>query len=143
MKCPNCNETDHQAKAKYCHMCGTKLVVETDTKHGGIEDEEQHLKKKKRKRIVWEIVASLSYVLLSFVEYEIFGGWGIVAIILNALTVFQFIGDLFLVSRKTWRLVIKLLSPLLFFIEMCFFPNGWSLLVLPATFGICSTIFNY
>ncbi len=26
MKCPNCNETKHEAGAKFCHVCGTELV---------------------------------------------------------------------------------------------------------------------
>ena len=26
MKCPNCNETDHEPNAKFCHVCGTPLV---------------------------------------------------------------------------------------------------------------------
>ena len=25
MKCPRCNETDHEPTAKYCHVCGTEL----------------------------------------------------------------------------------------------------------------------
>ena len=25
MKCPNCNETDHEPTAKFCHVCGVKL----------------------------------------------------------------------------------------------------------------------
>ena len=25
MKCPNCNETEHEPTAKYCHVCGTEL----------------------------------------------------------------------------------------------------------------------
>lgn len=143
MKCQKCNETDHPKTALFCHMCGSRLVVDANTKKGLSGDEERKLKKKKRKRIVWEIVASLFYVLLSFMEYDVFEAWGIIAIIFNALTVFQFIGDHFLVSRKAWRLVLKLLSPLFFFFEMCFFPNGWSLLILPATFVICTVIYNY
>lgn len=26
MKCPNCNETDHEPSAKFCHRCGAKLT---------------------------------------------------------------------------------------------------------------------
>lgn len=28
MKCPNCNETDHEPTAKYCHVCGVLLEKE-------------------------------------------------------------------------------------------------------------------
>ena len=30
MKCPNCNETDHEPGAKYCHVCGALLKVIID-----------------------------------------------------------------------------------------------------------------
>ena len=28
MKCPNCNETEHEPTAKYCHVCGAPLALE-------------------------------------------------------------------------------------------------------------------
>ena len=30
MKCPNCNATDHEEDAKFCHICGTKLFGNND-----------------------------------------------------------------------------------------------------------------
>ena len=34
MKCPSCNETDHEPTAKYCHVCGTALVSVGDEHKG-------------------------------------------------------------------------------------------------------------
>lgn len=142
MNCPNCNESDHPKSAQFCHLCGTKLLLDVEANNDS-EDEDRKLKKKKRKRIVLVIVASLLYVLLSFMEYSVIGGWGFVAIVLNLLTIIQFITTYSLEKKKIWRFILELISPLLFFIEICFFPNGWSLLVLPATFWLCSSIYDF
>ena len=37
MKCPNCNATDHEPGAKYCHMCGSPLMGNDKTPHTGME----------------------------------------------------------------------------------------------------------
>lgn len=33
MKCPKCNETDHEPTAKYCHVCGTELQPTIPTRN--------------------------------------------------------------------------------------------------------------
>ena len=140
--CLNCNETDHPTGAQFCHMCGTKLVVVAEAISSS-GSEERKLQKKKRIRIVLVIVVSLLYVLLSFLEYSVIGGWGFVAIVLNLLTIIQFITTYSLEKKKKWRFSLELVSPFLFFVEICFFPNGWSLLVLPATYWLCNSIYDY
>lgn len=36
MKCPHCNETDHEPTAKYCHVCGYELkYAEADSLKDG------------------------------------------------------------------------------------------------------------
>ena len=30
MKCPNCNETEHEPTAKYCHVCGSLMAPKWD-----------------------------------------------------------------------------------------------------------------
>ena len=33
MICPNCNETEHESNAKFCHVCGCRLDTEIDIRN--------------------------------------------------------------------------------------------------------------
>lgn len=44
MKCPNCNATEHEPTAKFCHVCGAKhtVVLETSKKGGKSHEPDIH-----------------------------------------------------------------------------------------------------
>ena len=83
MKCPNCNETEHEPTAKYCHVCGTKLK----TNDNNSEKEEKNSKRKKAKQkdrmyiqYLHFLFLLLETVLISIAECKINLAWGIVTI---------------------------------------------------------------
>lgn len=83
MKCPNCNETEHEPTAKYCHVCGTKLK----TNDNNSEKEEKNSKRKKAKQkdrmyiqYLLFLFLLLETVLISIAECKINLAWGIVTI---------------------------------------------------------------
>jgi len=52
MKCPNCNETKHEAGAKFCHVCGAKLPEQKKYVYGDLAFTERLKPRQETKHIV-------------------------------------------------------------------------------------------
>lgn len=96
MKCPNCNETDHEPTAKYCHVCGGVLDpegIELSKKlleHGrrvqqswddmgqrqNAEDNYSGFRWSKVFRLLLLIVLLAEYIFISISECHIDSPWG-------------------------------------------------------------------
>lgn len=79
MKCPKCNETDHEPTAKYCHVCGTSLAKGKPKKapvKGYPKGYQHRIKKRdKRLRLLLFIALLVEAVIVSIVEWKINIPW--------------------------------------------------------------------
>lgn len=92
MKCPNCNETDHEPTAKFCHVCGgvldperTKLLDHGKRVQESWEEMRRRQNAKDDHPVSWWSKALryllllgilLEYVCISIIEYRSQGTWG-------------------------------------------------------------------
>ncbi len=98
MKCPNCNESDHEPMAKFCHNCGSLLNPEAHEAskklmaHGkkvqeawermrlrqAAEEEEESSSRSwwnKTLRFLMLIAVLIEYIIISIAESD-YGSWG-------------------------------------------------------------------
>ena len=111
MKCPNCNETEHEPNAKFCHVCGWQLAIDRqlNIKASVASDNPSHkvgndnvvsgrLQKAvsstaEREKRVHYILLIASAGFVSFLEFAACAagggwGWGIVPLLANIAYVF-------------------------------------------------------
>ena len=77
MKCPNCNETDHEPTAKYCHVCGALLVRdevfrEIERPRGTSKHKERGEKVDLQNVFYWIIAVVLMTMGVIFVAFVIY-----------------------------------------------------------------------
>ena len=102
MKCPNCNETDHEPSAKFCHVCGAKLPVMSSTTE------------KKSSKGVW-LVALFLLITVSVLEWSLFEEESIISIVWNVIMFVGFMADWYKFQEDT---VINRIKPYFFMVPM-------------------------
>lgn len=102
MKCPHCNETDHEPTAKFCHVCGAKLPVISPTTE------------KKSSKGVW-IVALFLLITVSFLEWFLFEEDGIISIVWNVIMFVGFMSDWYKFHEDA---VINRIKPYFFMVPL-------------------------
>lgn len=132
MKCPNCNESDHEPGAKFCHNCGSvlnpeafeaskelmahgKTVLEAwermRRRQAAEEDSSSRSWWKKTLRLLMLIAVLIEYIIISIIESNL-GTWGWITIIymngiiiLMTIFLYAFTDKSFLDNReKKWRI---------------------------------------
>ena len=101
MKCPNCNETDHEPSAKFCHVCGAKLPVISPTTE-------------KSSKGAW-IVALFLLITVSLLEWFLFEEESIISIVWNVIMFVGFMADWYKFQEDT---VINRIKPYFFLVPM-------------------------
>ena len=101
MKCPNCNETDHEPSAKFCHVCGAKLAVISPTTE-------------KSSTGAW-IVALFLLITVSLLEWFLFEEESIISIVWNVIMFVGFMADWYKFQDDT---VINRIKPYFFMVPM-------------------------
>jgi len=101
MKCPNCNETDHEPSAKFCHVCGAKLPVISPTTE-------------KSSKGAW-IVALFLLITVSLLEWFLFEEESIISIVWNVIMFVGFMADWYKFHEDT---VINRIKPYFFMVPV-------------------------
>lgn len=123
MKCPNCNETDHEPAAKFCHMCGGVLDPdESKFLDHGKGPHESCVEKQPRQNVMndhpvswWSKILRYSLLLLILVEY-----------IFISIVEYESIIDTRYACQEVWALVAIMLVQVPSFIctlLLCIFAN--------------------
>lgn len=102
MKCPNCNETDHEDGAKFCHVCGAKLTSIPPTT------------KKKSSKGAW-IVALFLLFTISIVEWLMFEEDSTISIVWNVIMFVGFMSDWYKFQDDT---ILNRIKPYFFMVPM-------------------------
>ena len=64
MKCPNCNSTDHDPWAKFCHVCGGPLQTESSNNQNSWQLLWTNLNNKTVKKWAWCLIVVIILILL-------------------------------------------------------------------------------